>query len=106
MGYKELGVRFKKLRNFYGYSRQQLADYLNLNKSEISLIENGERKINLTLMDKICTLFNCSYDYLTGESDEFTPSNNHLKCNDLNGIAKMNQIMSHIKYLKELDEKP
>jgi len=69
---KEIGNRLKKLREDSNYSLEQLANYLGINQELLSKIENGNRNLNLNLLDKICSLYNCSHEYVLEESDEYS----------------------------------
>ena len=61
----------------------------------------------MDLLEKLCSLYNCSEEYILGESDEYTPSNIAFRKNrkmDLNVISKINETMNYIKILRELDD--
>lgn len=66
-----VAYRLKELREENGYSQRQLAEYLEIDQSNLSKIENGKRKLNLILLDKICYLYNCTPNYLLGKSDSY-----------------------------------
>lgn len=65
-----VGSRLNGLREENGYSQRQLAEYLKIDQSNLSKIENDKRKLNLTLLDKILYLYNCTPDYLFWKTDE------------------------------------
>ncbi|AWX32006.1 helix-turn-helix domain-containing protein [Methanosphaera sp. BMS] len=97
----------KKLRIENGYTQKQVSDYLGIAQSNLSKIENGERKFNITLLDKLCLLYNCSPEYLLGETDVREKSCIAFRSDekmDLNVIAKMNEITGFLKLLRKLDE--
>ena len=101
------GERIKSLREEHKYTQKQVADYLEIDQSNLSKIELGKRKISMDLLEKLCSLYNCSEEYILGESDEYTPSNIAFRKNrkmDLNVIAQINETMNYIKMLRELDE--
>ena len=56
----------KKLRRENGYTQEQVSNYLGITQSNLSKIENGERNFNMTLLDKLCLLYNCTPEYLLG----------------------------------------
>ena len=61
----------------------------------------------MDLIEELCSLFNCSEEYILGESDKYDPSNIAFRKNkkmDLNIIAQINETMNYIKLLRELDE--
>ncbi|MBQ6813707.1 MAG: helix-turn-helix transcriptional regulator [Methanobrevibacter sp.] len=102
------GERLKKLRGLNGYTQKEVADYLEIDQSYLSKIEKGERNLNELSFEKICLLYDCSPDYLLGKSDiyespklAFRTKNEKV---DLNAIAKMNQVLGHLKVLRKLEE--
>ncbi|MDR0912292.1 MAG: helix-turn-helix domain-containing protein [Methanobrevibacter sp.] len=104
---KKIGERLKKLRIESNYTQKQVADYLKINQGQLSKIENGNRVLNLSLLDKISALYDCSYEYILLESDEynipkiaFRISENNL---DLSLVAKMNKIIGNLKFLRNLE---
>ena len=99
-----IGLRLKTLRKEHGYSQMQLSEYLKIDQSNLSKIENNKRNLNLTLLDKICSLYNCTPEYLLGESDDYERQNIMFKSGndmDLNAIAKINKLASHLTTLRE-----
>ena len=104
---KEIGDRLKKLREDSNYTQEQIAIYLGITQGQLSKIENGNRTLNLNLLDKISSLYSCSHEYILLKSDEysipkvaFRVSENFV---DLNVVAKMNQIIENLKFLRSLD---
>ena len=101
------GERIKNLREEHKYTQKQVADFLEIDQSNLSKIELGKRTISMDLIEELCSLFNCSEEYILGESEEHTPSNIAFRKNkkmDLNVIAQINETMGYIKMLRELDE--
>lgn len=96
----------KDLRKKNGYTQEQVSDYLGITQSNLSKIENGERNFNMTLLDKLCLLYNCSPEYLIGETDLYEKSTMAFRSDekvDLNVVAKMNEITGFLKLLRSLD---
>ena len=101
-----VGSRLKKLRIEHGYSQRQLAEYLEINQSNLSKIENDKRKLNLTLLDKILYLYNCTPDYLLGKTDGYEKQKIAFKSGkdmDLEAIAKINQLNHNLSILRRKD---
>ena len=101
------GERIKTLREENKYTQKQVADFLEIDQSNLSKIELGKRTISMDLIEELCSLFNCSEEYILGESDKYDPSNITFRKNkkiDLNIIAQINETMNYIKILRELDE--
>ncbi len=102
-----VGKKLRALRRENGYTQKQVSDYLGITQSNLSKIENGERNFNMTLFDKLSLLYNCSPEYLLGETDFHDPSSIAFRSDekvDLNVVAKMNEITGFLKLLRKLDE--
>jgi transcriptional regulator with XRE-family HTH domain len=66
--WEEIGERIRNERQYRGYSQQQIADYLDISRSSVSLMENGERKISSIELRQLADFFNTTIDYLVNES--------------------------------------
>ena len=101
-----VGTTLNKLRRENGYTQEQVSNYLGITQSNLSKIENGERNFNMTLLDKLCLLYNCSPEYLLGETDSHEKPSIAFRSDekvDLNVVAKMNEIKGFLKVLRKLD---
>lgn len=59
MTYEELiGKNLKEVRLQRGYTVQQVADYMNMAKSTISLYENGKRQIASSILFRLLDFYN------------------------------------------------
>ena len=101
-------IRLKDLRKESKITQEQLANFLGVDQSMVTKIENGTRSLNVTLIDKICSLFGCSERYLMGEDDAYIPLNfafrsNGIQTEDLEGIAAVNKIVMNIRYMNEVN---
>lgn len=103
----KVGERLSELRKENNLSQKEINEYLNLDKSDYSKIENGERKLNVSTLNKLCLLYNCSPQYILGESDEYDSSKIVFNINknniDLNIIAKVNETMNYLELLEKLN---
>ncbi|MCF0116071.1 MAG: helix-turn-helix transcriptional regulator [Erysipelotrichaceae bacterium] len=102
-----VGERVKMLRKESGITQEQLANYLGIDQTTVTKLENGTRKLNVTLMERICELFGCSEYFLLGESDAYTPlcfafRANSIANDDLQSIAAINKIVMNIGFMNEL----
>ena len=98
--------RLKQLREENNYSQEQVADYLEIDQSYISKIEKGKRNLNEISFNKLCLLYNCSPDYLLGKSNDYEPPKLAFRSDesvDLFAIAKMNQVIGYLKYLRKVE---
>lgn len=65
-----ISERIKELRTEKGYTQEELAKILGLNsKSNIANYENGANSPSDKIKSKMCEVFECSMDYLMGQSD-------------------------------------
>ena len=62
--YKSLGERIKNLREQMGFSQEQLAECLGINRVSLSQIENADRKISAEELSRLAKLCNLSIDNL------------------------------------------
>lgn len=65
--WKTLGNRLKEERDYRGYSQKEIAEYLGISRPTVSLIENGERKVDSLELQKLAELYNTSVDNLLGD---------------------------------------
>lgn len=107
MAERKIYERLKVLRKESKITQEQLARFLNVDQSMITKIENGTRSFSVTMIDKICSLFGCSEEYLMGESEDYIPLNfafrsTGIEAEDLESIAAVNKIAMNLKYMNEL----
>ena len=107
MAGKNMNERLKYLRKESKITQDQLAQFLSVDQSMITKLENGTRSFSITMVDKICSLFGCSEEFLMGESDDYIPLNfafrsTGIEAEDLESIAAVNKIAINLKYMNEL----
>lgn len=61
--------RLKELRQEAGFTRQQLANELNVSVRLLSYWENGQRECTFDMLIALSNILNCSTDYLLGKTD-------------------------------------
>ena len=64
MDLKEFGRKFKELRQSRGLTQIELAEQLNISRSNISKYENGVHLPDHDYLDSICEFFGVSKGYL------------------------------------------
>ena len=103
----KMGLRLKGLREHYGYTQQQVADFLGIDQSNYSKIEHGQRRINkLSHLEDLCDLYSCTEHYLLCESDDYAPNRlRGTKGVDLNVIAQMNRTMNYLQMLRACERR-
>ena len=66
-----LGQNIRKYRLQKGWSQKQLSDAVNIDRAEISRIENGERgAMSCTMLRRFAKALGVSMDELMGEDEE------------------------------------
>ena len=105
---ESLAEKLKNLRKENNYTKKEIADYLEIDQNHLSNIENGKRNISIDMVEKLCNLYNCSFEYLLGETDTYKKIKisfrGNKSNNDLNLIAKMNEIIKNLEFLRKCDE--
>lgn len=101
-----IGKRLKELRKGK-LTQEQLAQYLEVDQTMITKLENGTRSFNSCIIEKICSLFGCTEEYLLGESDEYIPLNfafrsGGVQAKDLECIAAVNKIIMNIREMNKM----
>ena len=100
--------KLKKLRQENNYTQKQIADYLNIDQGHLSNIENGKRNTTIDMIEKLCNLYNCSLEYIMGETDHYKPQKIAFRGkrtnNNLELIGKMNEIMRNLEFLRKVEE--
>ena len=80
--YSELGDKVKLLRNRRGLKQDDLAEVLELSRSQISNLESGRRNLSLKQLEKLCEYFQVDMSY-------FVMSETTDSCLDLIEKAKL-----------------
>ena len=65
-------TRLKQLRNERGISQRQLAEFLKVAPSTISIYENGQREPNFEILESLADFFNVDLNYLLGKTNKTT----------------------------------
>ncbi len=69
---KALGERLREAREYLGFSQEQVATFLSVHRSALSLMETGQRKVDALELKKLAGLYKCPVGYFTGEETEET----------------------------------
>ena len=67
---KALGARLREAREYLGFSQDQVATFLGVSRSALSLMESGQRKVDALELKKLAGLYKRSVGYFTGEEDD------------------------------------
>ena len=64
-----LASRLREMREYLALSQEEVSQLLQIPRSAISLIENGDRGVEAVELKRFAEIYKCSIDYLTGVSD-------------------------------------
>jgi transcriptional regulator with XRE-family HTH domain len=67
---QKLGERLKREREYLGFSQDDVAEALGITRSAVSLIESGQRKVEVLELKRLATLFGRTVADLTGQESE------------------------------------
>lgn len=96
--------RLKQLRLEKGFYQPELAKELNIAKQTVSNWENGNRVPDAETLIKIANYFNCSVDYLLGNSDIKNPQH-ELKIKKAKSLKdELIELMEKRSIIKNIDD--
>lgn len=67
---KQLGSRLRKIRELCGLSQDAVARELELPRTALTNIENGNRRVSILEITKLAEIYNCSPSFFIEESEE------------------------------------
>lgn len=104
MSVNNIGAKVLNLRIQNKTSQDTLAHFLEIDRTSLSRLEHGKRKVDASELDKIATFFNVSTDFLLGHLN-INSSHNLQKAdfNDLINIPIIGTIKAGINGLANLD---
>jgi transcriptional regulator with XRE-family HTH domain len=66
----DIGKNIRELRKSRGVTQQQIADLINMHRSNYSKVESGQREISISAVNKIAKYFSISVDDLINSKDD------------------------------------
>ncbi len=70
---KTLGERLREAREYLGFSQEEVATFLGVPRSALSLMETGQRKVDALELKKLAGLYKRPVGYFTGDEAEEIP---------------------------------
>lgn len=90
---QQIGVRIEQLRLKFGYSRETMAEQLEISWQHLSNIEKGRRRITLEILLQIQKIFQVPFEYLIYGENEHNDLSDLIAI--LSGMDK--ELYSHIE---------
>ena len=67
---KTLGERLREAREYLGFSQEEVATFLGVSRSALSLMETGQRKVDALELKRLAGLYKRPVGYFTGEEED------------------------------------
>lgn len=88
----EFGKRLQKSRKLVGFTQEELANSLSVDRNTIGRMERGIRSCSFDLLVEICSTLKVSSDYLLMGKEDFAVSKEEL----LDTVSKLNRIVQNL----------
>jgi len=97
-----LGNRLREAREYVALSQEEVADFLGISRSAVSLAESGKRKVDAIELTKLAKIYQTSVADLTGESSGATPPMVEHLAREAKGLKEKDQeeLLQFAKFLK------
>ncbi len=104
-----VGGNIKRLRKEHGFTQEHIAQFLGIDQTLVSKVENGQRSIGVSALEALCDLFFCSLDDLIGESASVSQKavafrSEGLGGKDLESIAAVGRIARNLEEMATLEK--
>lgn len=101
-----MGENFRNVRKEVGFTQEQIAKNIGVDRSLIAKFEKGERNIGIAALERACELFGCSMNVLRGK-EEFVPMKiafraSDLEADDIEAIRNIQKLLLNMRKMKEL----
>lgn len=73
-----LGARLKEAREYLDFSQDEVAEAVGISRSAVSLIESGQRKVEVFELKRFAALFDGPIEFFTGELTPSVPEANEI----------------------------
>ena len=101
----QMGTCFKAVRTECGFTQEQMANFLDVDRTMITKFEKGERSLGVADLERACELFGCSIKVFRG-AETFKPMAvayraKELTAEDMEAVRKVQKIMLNLRRVKE-----
>lgn len=96
-----LGNRLREAREYVALSQEEVAEFLGISRSAVSLAESGKRKVDAIELTKLAKIYQTTIAELTGEVTVPPPMVEHL-AREAKGLTEKDQaeLLQFAKFLK------
>lgn len=106
---ENVGRKLKALRKQTGLSQNNIARFLDVDQSLISMAENGKRALTSDMLEKLAALYGVQLSAFHDEIIEFKPLSLALRASDiteedLEAISSINRIALNCSFITDLLE--
>ena len=99
----KLCVRIKEMREYCGYSQEDVAAHLGIPRTAVSLMESGARRVTATELRRLAKFFRTSMEYIMGaDSDDSQPEAMSFVARAAADLSPADQeeVMRFVEFLK------
>lgn len=102
-----IGRRICEIRKKFGYSQSSIADYLKVDQSLISLIEQGKRTLTVDMLNKLTDLFGIPFEAFDSDDWDTNKLNVAFRANkltdaDMYAISDINRIALNCEFMQKI----
>ncbi len=102
----EYGTNFREVRKINGYTQEQIADYLEVDRSLIAKFESNERSMPVAKIQRACRLFGCELSAIDG-TEQYKPlatafRAKELSKDDMESVGAIQKIVLNMRIMKQL----
>lgn len=98
----KINEKMKELRTQLHLSQDYVAKHLGVNRSTVTQMENGNRKIFAEEVSKLCTLFGVTADTLINDTELSQPANVFARSFDNLDDTDKAEIMNLIRFKEQM----
>lgn len=104
---RQVGEIFKEIRSKCGFTQDQMATFLGVDRTMITKYEKGERMLGVGTLEKACEIFGCNLNVLRG-IEEYKPMAvayraKDLTIEDMEAICMVQRIALNLRRIKEYE---
>lgn len=105
---RQMGEIFKEIRSTCGFTQDQMATFLGVDRTMITKYEKGERGLGIGTLERACEIFGCNLNVLRGV-EKYKPMTvayraKDLTIEDMEAICMVQKIALNLRRIKKYGE--